>query len=81
MERGSQKPVKSIEEVGAADKVSGQGGFGCPDLGQDILGSILVSNLVWVGDVGDDPPNWEGVGHILPQDGPLADGLATLTRE
>ena len=44
-----------MAEVGAADKVAGQGGRGFPDLGTDLLSGIPVGNVVWVVDVGDDP--------------------------
>ena len=47
-------------EVGAGDKVSYQGGCGCPDLGTDLLGGGPVSHVVWVVDVGDKTPTLGG---------------------
>ena len=58
-----------------------QEGFGCPDLGPDLLCSGPVGPVVRVGDVSDDPQNWEGVGRITPQGGLQADKEATLSRE
>ena len=69
-----QQPAEITAKVVAADKGADQGGCGCLDLGPDILGSGTFSNVVRFGDVGDDPPHWEGVRRIPPQGGPQADG-------
>ena len=63
------------------EEVSGKRGFGCPDLGPDILGGGTVGIVVRVKDVGDNPTHWEDVGRIIPQGGPQADREATLDRE
>ena len=56
----------------------GKGGQGCPELGNNLRGGGTGGPAVWVGDVGDDTENWEGVGRISPQGEPQADGTATL---
>ena len=33
----------------------------------DLLGVVPVGNAILFGDVGYDPPHWEGVGRIPPQ--------------
>ena len=56
-----------------ADKGAEQGGCGYPDLRPYLLGSVTVGHVVEVGDFGDDPPKWKGVGRIPPQGVPQAD--------
>ena len=67
--------------MGATDESSGKRGCRCLYLGTNILGNGTVSVGVWVGDMGDDPTHWEGVGRIPPQGGPQADGEAALAGE
>ena len=42
--------------MGAADNIADQGGCGCTDLVTDLLGGGPVSHVLWVLDVGDEPP-------------------------
>ena len=46
-----------------------------------MLGVGPVGNVVRVGDLGDNPLHWEGVGRIPPQGGPQADRVETLAKE
>ena len=64
--------------MGAADKGADQGGCRCPYLRPDLLGNGPVFHYIWVVDVGHDPPHWENVGQIPPQDGLQADREETL---
>ena len=43
-----------------------------------MLGVGPVGNVVRVGDLGDNPLHWEGVGRIPPQGGPQADREESL---
>ena len=63
--------------MGTADYVVDQGGCVCPDLGPYLLGVDSVSYTLRIGDVGDDTSHWVGLGKILPQGCPHADGDET----
>ena len=71
--RSGKQPTESTSEVGEADAVVDQGGGGFTDLGTYLIGGGPVGPVVWVRAVGDDPPQWEGLGRITPQGGPQAD--------
>ena len=43
-----------------------QGGSGCPDIGEDILGSGTIGTDIQVRDIGTDAAYEEGVGQISP---------------
>ena len=67
--------------MGVTDEVDGNRGCGCPDLVPDIIDGVTVIIVLQVGDEGDDPTHWEGVGRIPTQGDPQADGESTLARE
>ena len=68
-------------ELRVSGQGSDQGGCRCPCLWPDILGSDPVGSVLWVGDVGDDPLNCDGVERIPINGGLQADGEETSTRE
>ena len=55
--------------VGATGKGVGYRGRVCLNLRKDLRGGVTGSFTVWVGDVGDETPHWEGFGRIPPQGG------------
>ena len=64
--------------MGATGQGVGKIGCGCPDLGKDLCGGGPGIFSIWFGDVGDDTMHWGvGVGSILPQGIPQADGTET----
>ena len=63
--------------MGTAYYVVDQGGCVCLDLGPYLLGVDSVINTLQIGDVGDDTSHWGGLGKILPQGCPHADGDET----
>ena len=64
-------------EVGVTVYGVGQGGRGCPYLGENLRGGGSGGSVVWVGDVDDDTAHWVDSGRIPSQGGPQADRVAT----
>ena len=60
------KPPECQAEVGTANSGTEQGGSGCPDIGEDILGSGTIGTDIQVRDMGPDPAYAEGARQILP---------------
>ena len=64
-------------EVGVTVYGVGQGGRGCPYLGENLRGGGSGGSVVWVRDVGDDTAHWEDSGWTTLPDGLQADGTST----
>ena len=72
------QPLARQAEVGTAESGIEQGGSGCPDIGEGILGSDTICTDIQVRDMGSDLAYAEVAGWIPPQGGPHTDGAATV---